>query len=408
MRRSNPRESAIEDSLYIPLDVPARPRSELAASGSRTRSLVLRRLFLGVVLLVVLPYFFSPVYTFPPPQPFAGPAIWNPYAGVDSTWLLANLHAHGAAWGGITNGRQSDDAVVEAYRTRGYDVAEISDYQRIAALDGVPTIPAYEHGYNVSKIHQLAIGARAVDWLDFPLFQWTSQKQFVIDRVKARADLVALVHPSARLAYSEDDLHQLTGYDLFEVINGRFPAEDLWDAALSSGHFVGAIGDDDTHDITDPHRMAVAWTMIDADAVDAAAVVSALRRGRSYAVSATSGTSTRNDAVVSGVQVRDGRLTVSIEGPPATFSFIRQDGQVRKTVEKTTTASYDIAPDDAYVRTEIRTPKILMYLNPVVRYDGAHLPDPVARVDTFATWALRLMLALGCAAAVALLGRRDR
>lgn len=409
MRRPNLHESAIEEPLCIPLDVPGRAGpDERAASASRTRGLALRRLLLALLLLAALPYFFAPIYSFPPPQPFAGRALWNPYAGADGTWLLANLHAHGASWGGVTNGRQTDAAVVEAYKRRGYDIAVISDYHRIAALDGVSTLPAYEHGYNISKIHQVAIGARAVEWLDFPLFQWTSQKQFVINRVKASADLVALVHPSARQAYTDDDLHRLTRYDLFEVVNGRFPAEELWDAALSSGRFAGAIGDDDTHDVTDPHRMAVAWTMIDAGSSDLAAVVDALRRGRSYAVSATSGTTARNDAIISGVTVRDGRLTVSVAGAPATFTFIRQGGDVRKTVDQTASAWYDIAPDDAYVRTEIRTPDTLMYLNPVVRYDGTHLPAPAAQVDPGATWLLRLLLAAACAAAVALLGRRAR
>ncbi len=409
MRRPNLHESATEDSLYIPREAAGHQKPDVAVrQGSGILVLVLRRALLALLLIAALPYFFSPIYSFPAPQPFAGPDIWNPYDGVDSTWLLANLHAHGASWAGLTNGQQSDDAVVQAYKQHGYDVAVISDYQRIAAFDGVPTLPAYEHGYNVTKTHQLVLGARDVEWLDFPLLQWTSQKQFVIDRLKAKADLVALVHPSARRAYTEDDLQHLTNYRLFEVVNGRFPADELWDAALSSGHFASAIGDDDTHDVSDPHRMAVAWTMIDAASTGTAALVDALARGHSYAVSATSGTSTRNDAVLSGVDVAGGRLTVSIAGPPATFTFIRQNGDIRKTVDGATSAWYDIAPDDAYVRTEIRTPNILMYLNPVVRYDGTHLPAFSPRVDVGATWLVRLALAVACVAAMLLLGRRRR
>jgi hypothetical protein len=405
MRRANLHERAFERSLASPMELPAAVPAERSALRGRV---ALRRVLLVLLLFVLTPYLWSPVYRFPPPVPFSGSSVWNPYAGADHTWLRANLHAHGAAWGGLTNGVQSDNAVVEAYRRHGYDVAAISDYHRIAAFDGVPTLPAYEHGYNISKIHQVAIGARSVEWLDYPLLQWTSQKQFIIDRVKAKADLVALVHPAGRDAYSEADIRRLTGYDLFELLNGRFSAEQLWDAALSSGHFSAAIGDDDTHDVTDPHRMAVAWTMIDAASTDTAAIVDALGRGRSYAVGARSGTTSANDAVVRVVTVRDGRLTVAVDGAPGTFTFIRQGGSVRERVEDVTSASYEMAPDDQYVRTEIETPQTIIYLNPVVRYDGVQVPAPVAVEEPVETWGMRSLVALTCAGLVVLLGRRRR
>ena len=70
------------------------------------------------------------------------------------------------------------------------------------------TIPAYEHGYNIGKHHQLAIGARKVDWVDFPIWQSRSHLQFIINRVAATADLVAIVHPESRNAYDDDDLQR--------------------------------------------------------------------------------------------------------------------------------------------------------------------------------------------------------
>src|SRR5262245_19653524 len=127
----------------------------------------------------------------------------------------------------------------------GYDVAGVSDYHDIAAQDGIETLPLYEHGYNVSKRHQLAIGAREVDWLDFPLWQSLSDEQFVIDRVGRTAELVALAHPTSRDAYSNDALHRLSGYQLMEVVNGPHRIEDPWDEALSSGHAVWALANDD-------------------------------------------------------------------------------------------------------------------------------------------------------------------
>jgi hypothetical protein len=139
-------------------------------------------------------------------------------------------------------------------RALGYDVAGVSNYHTIATQPGRDTLPIYEHGYNISKRHQLAIGARKVAWFDFPLWQGLSHEQWIIDQVGATADLVALAHPGVRDSYTEDNLRSLTGYQLLEVVNGPFDAEEPWDWALSSGHAVWGVANDDSHDTTDPRR----------------------------------------------------------------------------------------------------------------------------------------------------------
>jgi hypothetical protein len=117
--------------------------------------------------VLLLPYVRAPLYDFPPPRPFSGPDFVNPYAGLRGTWQRANLHAHGRAWGGLTSGAQSSAYVVRRYRAAGYSVPGVSNYHSIAAHHGVDTIPIYEHGYNLGKHHQLAIGAREVEWFYF-------------------------------------------------------------------------------------------------------------------------------------------------------------------------------------------------------------------------------------------------
>jgi hypothetical protein len=87
--------------------------------------------------------------------------VRNPYARLHRGWQRANLHAHGYAWAGLTNGAQTGAEIVGAYHAMGYDVVAISDYQR----SGDPVLSAiaeYEHEYNVRKRHQLAIGATTV------------------------------------------------------------------------------------------------------------------------------------------------------------------------------------------------------------------------------------------------------
>lgn len=358
------------------------------------------RTMVGVGVLALLPYAWGPVYRFPDARPFSGSQIWNPYASLSGTWQRANLHAHGRAWGGVTSGVQTDEEVVARYHELGYAVAGVSDYQRIAAHHGVDTVPVYEHGFNAGKNHQLAIGAHAVDWFDFPLWQTWSNQQYVIDRVGAKAELVGLNHPSSRGAYDTDSLQALTGYQLIEVANGPFTAEDVWDAALSAGRPVWAMANDDTHDLRDERRSATAWNMIDAPSASTPDVVSALRRGRTYAVVRTGGQAQSVATRLASATMADATLRISLDGEPSTIEFIGRDGALLAKAGDTTTAEYTLTAADPYVRTIVRAPAATLYLNPVLRWDGVSLPAPRATVWTAATWVQR---GLALVAAVGLL-----
>ena len=368
---------------------------------------VLIRVGVAVAVLVLTPYVWGPIYHFPDPNPFRGSELWNPYEAASGSWLRANLHAHGKAWVGLTNGQQPDEEVARRYSNLGYDLPGVSDYQKIAAKRGVGTFPLYEHGYNIQKSHQIAIGAHSVEWFDFPLWQGLSNHQYVIDRVKRKAELVALAHPSSRDAYSGDILQYLTGYDLVEIVNGPFVVEDVWDTALSSGHPVWAVANDDTHDVTDPKRTAAGWNMIDAPTTGTADIVAALRAGRSYAVLRTGAIDAAQLTVVDRVNVQDRTVSVTVSGAPSKFTFVGQDGAVRKTVKETTRADYTFNDADTYVRTVIESPQTVLYLNPVVRYDG-RLPVPAAKVDVASTWLLRGSSLIGGALLLWAYSRRRR
>jgi hypothetical protein len=365
----------------------------------------LKRALVTLGVLLGLPYACAPIYRFPEPARFSGERLFNPYEHAAGSWQRANLHAHGRAWLGLTSGRQSNEEVVERYKRLGYAVAGVSNYHEIAAHHGVDTIPAYEHGYNIGKHHQLAIGAHRVDWLDFPIWQSRSHLQYIINRVAARSDLVAIVHPESRNAYDDADLHELTGYQLIEVFNGKFPHDSAWDAALSSGRAVWGIGNDDNHDLENHERLGVAWTMINAPSERTPDVVAALKAGRSYAVVRTNAAAA--DTIFRSATVDGHTLTVTVTGEPSTFDFIGQNGAVRRTVDGALTASYRFEPGDTYVRTAIRAPRTTMYLNPVVRYDGT-LPAPAATVDVAKTAVLRGTLAVAALGGLTLLYLRRR
>jgi hypothetical protein len=367
-----------------------------------------KRVLLAFVVLIGLPYACSPVYRFPGPAPFSGTHFYNPYAGLRGQWKRTNLHAHGVAWGGLTNGEQPSRDVVRRYKQLGYDVSGVSNYHSIAAHHGVDTLPLYEHGYNVVKRHQLAIGATRVEWFDFPLWQWMSQQQFVISRVAAGAALVGLTHPTARGAYSNEALSRLTGYQLIEIVNGPFEAIEPWDAALSSGHAVWAMGNDDTHDTDDPKRSGMGWTMIDAPSTSTADIVGGLRAGRAYAVGRKDDVPAGMDVRIADVRFETDTLHVVTDGALPNIEFVGQGGHSRLTAERTQRASYTFGAHDTYVRAVVHTPQTTLYLNPVLRYDGRALPSPVATIDGPQTWLLRSGIVAALLATASLLWPRRK
>jgi hypothetical protein len=340
-------------------------------------------------MLGLLPYLTCPFYRFPEPRAFSGAGFYNPYAGVGSSpWRTANLHAHGRVWGGVTEGRQPDSAIVNHYRALGYDVADVSNYQYIdqdLARDR-RNIPTYEHGYNVLKAHFLVLGARSVDWFDFPYGQTMGQKQYVIDQLKSSGTLVLMAHPSLRNAETLTDLRYLTHYDLLEVLNHFTVSDRQWDAALSSGHAVWAVGDDDTHNIEDAGQTGAKWTMIASRSLDRDSVLAALAAGRTIAVAGQGG---KSDTRLRAVTVHGDTLTVTCDTTVRSIAFIGQHGRLLQRTNSVASASYQLQPHDHYVRTVIETPHTTMYLNPVIRWDGAQLQQPVAAFNTTATWAAR-------------------
>jgi hypothetical protein len=149
-------------------------------------------------------------------------------------------------------------------------------------------------------------------------------------------------------------------------------------------------------------RTFIAWNMIDAATPSAPDIIDALRHGRTYAVSLVGN---NPDAALKSVDVRDATMTVASTGVPATYLFVGQDGAVRGTANQVMEATYTFAATDTYIRTVIRTPNVVMYINPVLRYDGA-LPRPAAAVDQTSTWIHRTVIFLIAAAAAFLLWAR--
>ena len=236
---------------------------------------------LGFVALVIATSIFRPSYSFDEPKPFQGTYLHNPYQNMNpNNWIRANFHAHTRQYGGLTNGRLNTNVMVDSvYSILGFDYIGISDYNKINYYDSANQIfvPTYEHGYGIFKIHQLCIGAKKVRRLDYFAFQNLSMKQHTLNRLAKQTRLAIPAHPSfVKVGHLVEDMKYLSNYKLMEVLNGFANSTAHWDTALSNGHLVYIIGNDDSHDVTDITEVAFRFTMVNTPENDAEHLLLAL------------------------------------------------------------------------------------------------------------------------------------
>jgi len=362
------------------------------------RTLV-RRLVAGAALvfaaLVYLELAWPPFYSFPPPEPFHGERWYNPYAGYRGGGLVANFHAHSEAWSGLTFGDTPARQLRDIYKARGYDLIGISDYMAIEPPENASDLylSAYEHGYTPGRHHQTVIGAKRVNWFDYPLGGSARQKQSVLDALRPGAAFLVLNHPTKADSYTIADMERLTGYDGVEIATKYGVWDDFWDAALSAGRPVWGLAADDGHAQTETgsgSHVGIGSLVIHAER-SPDAVLRALREGRFHALYTRQN---EGPIALELCEIDAGVLHVRVGEPADLIRFYSEHGELRSEVRRKAEAVYTLRPEDPYVRIEVTAHHAVLYLNPVIRWDGVALPKPQATVQPNPTWAVRGLGAL--------------
>ena len=348
---------------------------------------------IALLLLVLYIYLSVPTYSFKEPKPFSGEYLYNPYQDMNpDQWKKYHFHCHSRKYFGLTNGRKSAEKTIDSvYQALGYDHYGISDYMGINkhGAEREDYIPAYEHGYGLfRKTHQICIGAESVYWPDFPFMQNLNMKQHMLNKLGERCRFVMPAHASFTKGYKVSDMILLSNYRLIEVVNPYGNAFEHWDKALSNGHRVYALGDDDTHNITNVHEVCRNLTMVNTPDLDPEHVYEALDKGLCYAVEFDNwyyhplsleqkANDTRALDYLTQAQLVGDTLFISTSAETMRkVKFIGQDGKVLKTEENVATAYYIIQAEDTYVRTRIDlNGRHFLYLNPVTRHSSAELDD---------------------------------
>lgn len=369
------------------------------------------RYFLTVLTLVAaLPfgywltvYLMAPRYQFKVGRPFHGEYWYNPYQDMDSCqWKQYNFHCHSRKFMGLTNGRLSRECDIDSiYQTLGYDHYGISDYMSINAHgnDRFDYIPTYEHGYGFfRKTHQLCIGAEAVMWMDFPFMQSLDMKQHMLNVLHQHTRFAVPAHASFTRGYKVSDMHYLSDYRLLEVGNPLGTAFDHWDAALSTGHRVYGIGDDDTHNVLNPNEVGRYFTMINTRDMCADSIYAALDKGCAYTVEFHIYYDKPFELKVERMhelphltrcELIGDTLFVETNTIIEVAEFIGQDGKVLQHQEYPDKAFYILQPTDTYVRVKLQLPRLtIFYLNPITRHVT---PRPIDHSTAAINWPLTIM-----------------
>lgn len=331
-----------------------------------------------LLLLCVFLFFGVPVYRFAPASTFQGEAIYNPYRNIDaSEWRKANFHAHQREQSHRARINYSTKDFVEAYQKMDYDVIGLSDHQYLNyyGYDRPGFIPTYEHGYGLNRYHLLLIGAQKVSMYDFPLMLTRSQMQYVVEQLVPEAQLLVLNHPGQTRLINHKFYNRLRGYDLLEINPERGSQNSVpcWDTALSAGIYSNLIANDDAHSITNRNSwFQRAFTMINTPDLMPNELINRLKQGATYGVYVPRELNTREKPhqglpTVEDVGLRGEQVYVRVS-EPAQIRFIGQGGKLLKELPSDTSATYDFAKTDTYVRMEAHFPNgAILFMNPFVR-----------------------------------------
>ncbi len=369
-------------------------------------------LIIAFVGFLVAMNLFVPVYIYDEPVPFHGDYLHNPYQDIDSTyWKCCNFHGHTRQYGGVTNGRNNGNAVYDSmYRLFGYDHVGISDYNKVNPYENGKDpgyIPGYEHGYNVWKTHQVCLGTKKVRRIDYFFYQTLSHKQHMLNKLGEQNRVVAVAHPSfVDGSYNVRDMKYLSNYKILEVLNGFVNSPEHWDMALSNGHLVYLIADDDTHDVLKVNDIALRITYLNAQNNAADELYDALLAGKAVGIDFDLDRQEAMDHKVErfkrdipylySARLDSADFCVSVSKPIRKADFIGQGGTILKEEEykkedTVTNVFYSIQPSDQYVRTVLTFfDGTTMWLNPVTRHDSEVIVkqrlDHISYLWTAALW----------------------
>lgn len=276
-------------------------------------------------------------------------------------WFRGNLHAHTTN----SDGDASPRAVINWYRSHGYQFLAITDHNVLTAEEGSRDpmdrtfllIPGMETTDRVNDIpiHVLALGLRDASLKPAGGSDVLGCLQDNVSAVRAAGAVPIMCHPNWGWAYGAEELLRVRDCAFFEVLNahpgvhnaggnGKPGTEEMWDAVLSAGKTLYGFGTDDMHAIaTYPGR---SWIMVRAPELSEKAIIAALGKGDFYV---------STGVVLEDIRVRREKVRLRIraeEGMTLTTSFIGSGGRILASVTDSSPA-FVLPKGERYVRAKV-------------------------------------------------------
>jgi hypothetical protein len=194
-----------------------------------------------------------------------------------------------------------------------------------------------------------------------------------------------------------------------EVLNGFRISSAHWDMALSNGHLVYLIGNDDSHDVTDMWDVAKRFTMINSPKNEAEHLIQALENGNAVAVDFPVRREEtleqkikrlKNDVpYMTQIELCGDTLLISASKQIRKIKFIGQNGKELDVQKDKKTAMYVIQPEDNYVRCELNFKGgATLYLNPITRHESDEIVkqrlDKINYPKTIILWTIYVFVIL--------------
>lgn len=258
--------------------------------------------------------------------------INNPYRFGGSLSLKGQLHCHTTNSDGV----DSPEDVVTAYKNAGYDFVAITDHNYITPDPGVPGIIFIQ---STEETYETHVTAYDVDELS-----GEKSPQDIINFEVSKGKICSIAH--SNWSIRNIDKNELVGfydYNFTEIFNGLISyyadtADDKVDAVLTSGKRLFYIATDDCHNVS--HYFNKGWVVVHTDTASKEAILDNLRKGNFYA-------STGNDILISVI----GDTITATSTESSNILFIGMGGKVLKSTTGTT-ASYTIKGNEMYVRVK--------------------------------------------------------
>ncbi|MCD9022939.1 hypothetical protein [Cohnella silvisoli] len=282
-----------------------------------------------------------------------------------------NLHTHSTR----SDGQYTPEAVMNAYKDKGYDFMCLSDHEiyfksdaydddRFIMLDGYEMACEMSwqktgQQYHVHGLLDKSLNSDSEFEHDEehakPDYEGLSTIQSMIDEMRLKGNLIIMNHPEWSRNKPED-LLKLQGYFAVEIYNHQSELDEAvgygvrhWDYLLKNGCKVFGVAADDAHGgefDTAISEFFGGWVSVEAEKLQQQSIISALKSGHYYS---------SNGPEIVDLRVEDG--FIHIECSPVKFiKFITHPFNGRtlynKDASPITKGAYRVEGKEQYIRVE--------------------------------------------------------